>query len=388
MGFVFFLLLIVLQYAVAFFSLKEKAWTVFAGVLAYATISYDFVFIQASYYIPEALLAGFRPFNEYLLLYFLLQLTVVRRRALSFPNREDLLAAGLLLLPSGLMLLHDIADFHPGDTLRGLRMYLLPLLLPYLLYRCGVFDRIRVGRLLQGLLGLVLLAALFGLVQWLRFDGEIRQLWFYEYFNRFGANPLIYGRANYVRSGQLRATGIFDSPIAFALVLGMAVLLIASLLLQSGAGLRRRDRGWLLVAGVFLLACLPLAQTRVGFLVPAIGMLILLLERFRKLRFPGLQEASPRKAPRWGGWTSSESFCSASPPPASASTATTCSPTWMATTSPFSCSSGCWLRLRCSGSGCSFIASTAATGSKPPDASRCPCWPWPAASCMLSDSST
>lgn len=281
----FWLGLILLQYILTLFFLGTKRNTAFLAVYLYSIFSYDFVFINASYHLPERVLTFTKPYQEYLFAYFLIRYLAVLYRD-KVINGIDRGILYLLVLPSLITLIADIAiNRHPVQSFMGMRLYLLPVLLSYCLYRAGFLEKIRLKHVIGIVLTLSILSGIYGHFQRLHFDGNVQSLWFHRFFNRYSTNPVDYGWANYLRNNRLRLTSIYVSPITMSLMMAIPVLFAGTELLQRGRRLDWSRRGVLLAIFAFCLCYQWLTQTRIGLITDVIGACTILLFRVRRDTF-------------------------------------------------------------------------------------------------------
>jgi len=278
-----FLSLIILQYVLSVVWLKQQKYGCFILLQMYALFSYDYVFIHASYYLPPLLVAVLKPYTEYLICYFLFCFFVVLRRRFSFSNRTDALMLILLFLPGLLVLLCNdfTGNINPGETLKGLRLYFVPVLLPYLMYRCDILAGYKQWKITNALFCICLLLGLYGCFQRFAFTGHVRSLWFYTFFDQFAINPVAYQPSNFIRNDVLRVTSIFVSPLTYSIALAAPILLIVSIFINEAGKTLRKTKIILAVLGIFFLYCQWMSVTRIGLIIDAIGITMLVALRLR-----------------------------------------------------------------------------------------------------------
>tara|TARA_R110000868_G_scaffold82956_10_gene234163 strand:+ start:63613 stop:64773 length:1161 start_codon:yes stop_codon:yes gene_type:complete len=176
-----------------------------------------------------------KAWQEYLFL-FLIFILLVKKGGF---NKKIFSLLLLLLFLSFYGIINSIINgYGIQDSILGWRMYLLPILLPCLVYLNGGFKNIDTNffyKYLQGLLFLLILYALYQNVIFNYYDGQYviftaenfrqkgeyvlrKSLWFYDFF---GSDHMLPSWFNLVRNGKIRATSIFVSPIIFAQFLGV-----------------------------------------------------------------------------------------------------------------------------------------------------------------------
>lgn len=266
------------QYYLTAIFLKDKAYKSLFGVLLFAMVSYDWVFIEASYVLPKFVLSLTKPYFEYLLVYLLYEIWRKGQVPTLFnpPFRHLFL---LVLVPSlATLVLNDLRTYSPAfDLFYGLRLILLPIVFLFLLFKAGTFKNVESGFVLNSLIAVSILCFIAGVIQRLNYEGDVQKLWFYDFMNRFYLNPVKVGWANYVRNGTLRVTGIFVSPITQVLSLGIGILLLAAKLIFQKAPFSKRAFWTLLL--VVLLYGQWRTSTRVGLIMDVLGIAVLLGSR-------------------------------------------------------------------------------------------------------------
>ncbi len=269
--------IILLQYYLTVRHLQQRRYPELFGVVLFAMVSYDWVFIHASYLLPRTFVGFLKPYFEYLTA-FLAFMVLRRSPGLTIFNTQARQFL-LLLFPALIVIL--LNDLTPGrrlpDLLQSLRLFLLPILFLFLLFRYGAFRAVRPAFVVNSLIWVSVLVALAGSIQKLGYKGDVRDLWFFDYFKTWFPHPVLAGKANYVRNDSLRVTGIFVSPITQTIALGIGVVLLAARQIFEPMTLRKR--AW----GLFLMVALVYGQwqtsTRVGLIMDALGIAVLLGSR-------------------------------------------------------------------------------------------------------------
>lgn len=278
--------LIVLQYLLTIWALRTKRYDLFICVFIYSLFSYDYVFINASYYLPSKIVAILKPYSEYLILYFLYYLYFVRKKRISIHERFDAYLIWLILLPTAIVLVADDLLGHRmlSETLLGMRLYLVPLILAYLLYKTEVIKDCDQLKIVNTIFTLSIASGIFGFFQKAYFRGTIKDLWFYRFFTHDNYNPLNYWAANYIRNDSLRLTGYYVSPIHYSVAFCLPILIILTLFANAYHRLSNHIRLLLLSFLLFFFWYQWYSITRVGLIIDLIGMLIIV---YAKLRKPG-----------------------------------------------------------------------------------------------------
>jgi hypothetical protein len=274
------LTVILVQYTLTYLFLKEKLYSAFMALLIGSFAFYDFLYIEASYWLPNWFVSLAKLHTEYVTIYFGLRLLRRGRHVRIYEATTRHLVL-LLLVPSlAVIAINDLGYMVKRfDLLFGLRLFITPILLCYLLLHNGVFRAVRGRHILNCIIVVTVVAGLSGLIQ-KNYFYTVRDLWFFDYFNHFPKNPVLVGFANYIRNDKLRMTGFFVSPIAQALTLGVGIQLVAARLLYSGR--RLSEIAFLVVVIAFLIYCQYGTFTRVGMIMDVLGVTILLGSRILK----------------------------------------------------------------------------------------------------------
>lgn len=278
--------LILLQFLLTLYFLATKRYSAFIAVFIYSIFTHDFTFINASYYLPSWIIEAAKPYAELVTLYFGFR-WMQRLRRERYVDPIDRGAITLVIVPTLIVLLIDLViNQQLVSSLKGVRLYVLPVLLPYFMYRAGVLEKVQQRRLIYFVLTLMIVAGLYGFIQRLAFDGDVQKLWFYRFFDRFGTNPVDeYGWANYLRNNKLRVTSIFVSPITMSLMMAIPALMAITALLNSAHRMNWSQRAAFLGLLAFALFAQSLTQTRVGMIIDAIGAAAVFLMKLRKDTF-------------------------------------------------------------------------------------------------------
>tara|TARA_R110001583_G_scaffold59697_1_gene177500 strand:+ start:84011 stop:85186 length:1176 start_codon:yes stop_codon:yes gene_type:complete len=228
-----------------------------------------------------------KAWQEYLFLFLILILIVEKGSS----NKKMFFLLLLLLFLSFYGIVSSIINgFGIQDSILGWRMYLLPILIPCLIYLNGGFKNIDnqiFYKYLKGLLFFIIIYALYQNAIFKHYDGQdvifatdnFRQkgeyvlrksLWFYEYF---GSDHILPGWFNLVRDGKIRATSIFVSPIIFAQFLGV----LGSFFMAKFTYSRKKFSTAILI--VITLYGIYLTQVRAGLIFYLITFIIIYFDK-------------------------------------------------------------------------------------------------------------
>lgn len=279
----FFLLLFGFVYAFFFTSFFFRKKYIFLCILFSFIVFYDIVFIHIAPLVSPVVFYLIKSWQEYITIFLLLTL------ALSQPIRPtrfrliDTVIMSILLLLSLSGFVAALAEGNaPGDGILGWRMYLLPFVWSFLLYKTGIFEYIPSVVAKRYFIVVSLLIVFFAAWQVEMFTGDLKILWFYDYIDKL--NPIAEHTFDFIRDDQLRASGIFVSPLIYSSFLSFAMLLVINQLLLS-------ERHALVDILLVIFVCLlfygqTLSRTRIGFIVFGISFgLSFLLYRWPRLPF-------------------------------------------------------------------------------------------------------
>jgi hypothetical protein len=280
----FILMCIFLQYALSLLSIAYKRYNFFIIVYLCSIVFYDYLFINASYFLPETLLNLLKPYNEYLLVFLTFNFCLMSAQGIGFKHTNADKAVVVLLFSSlFVLLLNDFStNINFGDTVNGLRMYLVPVFVPYLMYKANWFDKINFSTFLYGLFSISIVIVIYGTIQKNNFNGDLKSLWFYGFFSTFPENPVEVGFYNYIRNDVLRTTSFFVSPIIYSISVAIPAVYAVGALITKSSLIRK----WFLILVILTsLYGLVIAETRVGLIILIIGAGILIVPRVLKKKY-------------------------------------------------------------------------------------------------------
>lgn len=271
------LLLAFIIFTLMMLGLVYKQYTVLVCSYICFVVFYDWIFIQIN-------LEGASLFSLLLQLsqeiIILLILAVSLFRALQQDrlviNREDKKFLEFIILP---MVLSSTMSLINGDgignIIAGLRLYFIPLIIPYILYRNGFLSNIIISRVVYTLVVLSLICLIYGIFQVNDFSGDLSELWFYKNSQvSFVENTIDSASFNFIRDGDLRATGPFVSSIILTTL--FAVVAIITLF--------NTPKVIGIPAFLILLYGINSTHTRVGFIVVGLSICIYLFDRFKYIK--------------------------------------------------------------------------------------------------------
>jgi len=272
------------QYIVSLYAIINKKFNLFAAVYLASLFFYDWLFINAYYFLPPLLLAVLKPYNEYLFLILLFRFIVstVQHKKSKNALADSIILA--LIVPSFIVLCaNDLSrNLNLSDTISGIRIYLLPILTPYLMYKAKWFNSLNTKKILSFLFTISIISVIYGFFQRQGFNGSVRSLWFYNFFNQYTENLVEIGPYNFIRNDVLRTTSFFVSPIIFSISLAIPTIYVLELLISKN---KLFSRKYLLFVLVILCYGLLICETRVGIIVSIISIAIHLVPKFFKFKY-------------------------------------------------------------------------------------------------------
>lgn len=286
-------------YAVLFFCLINLGYLSFFLGIAYKKISlcvtaylcvacfYDYIFINASYYLPQSFVALTKPISEYFLLCLIIYgiFKIIRKKGFQL-NVYTKRVISLLLVPSLIVLFSaDIIHGNEvGDIIQGLRFFIIPIIIPWLMARYNLFDQVSYKNVGYTIVFLAVTSVVYGIYQKYTFNGNIETLWFYDFFNKMDENPVEIGSFNFIRDDKIRVTSWYVSPIIYSLSLAIAfVYIISKLFLKR---LTAASYLFYTLVSIFFLFGIFESQTRIGLFVAMLSLMVLLLRRTFRFSIP------------------------------------------------------------------------------------------------------
>jgi|GEM_PF-3260790 len=279
---VIILFCIVIQYFILIFSVYARNYPLLAVLYITHNFFYDFLFINASYVLPETLVNVLKPLNEYFFIYLLfLLLGSIRKSANLKLTKVDKLTLYYFILPSIIFLLMFIGDTidEPSQTVQGLRTYLLPIAIPYLMYKLNFFKGVKPKTVTNSIIYLSLIAVTFGIYQRNTFNGHVESLWFADFFKKMKEDPVASAPFDFIRNDVLRTTSFFVSPIIYSIEIAISVLLLMGNIYKQKNILLKLLFSIIML---YLIYGLVIAETRVGLVVCLIGVSVMLISKFFK----------------------------------------------------------------------------------------------------------
>lgn len=216
---------------------------------------YDWILIHLSYTLPSNIVLLLKSLQEILasLVCICICYNVYISNKLPI-NKIDKIALLFLFIS-----IVGIANsFTSGNDIKsiiqGLRLYITPVLIPFLFYKYGLFKQISLRYLNAYIKILICVLLCFSIIQVYSYNGDLSSLWFYNFYNSEPNNPIDFASYNFVRDGNLRATAFFVSSIHLAIAFAFLCMYCFTMKLRGYFF-------WCILA----LIGIELTQTRMGY---------------------------------------------------------------------------------------------------------------------------
>lgn len=253
------LLIAFVLFCLLMISLTLKHYTLFVISYIYYVFLYDWLFISIKIYNPS-FLGVLLQMSQEIVFVLVLLLGIVRISSVGkfVLAQKDVFFVLCIIIPA---LFSIIISLKNGDgvsnIITGVRLYFLPIIIPYVLYRMNILSHVKIRYIVHSLSFVAICCMLFGYIQVSNFHGSLSELWFYR-----GSDIDAIEKAsfNFIRDGELRATSFFVSSIMMTSLL--AVICVICAFCQKN--ISRVLTVFCCIYGVYL------SRTRVGFLVIAL----------------------------------------------------------------------------------------------------------------------
>lgn len=279
------LICIVFQYIFIIYCIIFKNYNLVVASYIIHNFFYDYVFINASYYLPSLILNVLKPFNEYFFL-FLLFGSVIKlfKTGLFKFTKLDKVTIKFFILPSILIFAyHNLLDVkNISNTIQGVRTYIIPVIIPYLLFRRGWLVKINFAFICYTIITLSIIAVLFGIYQKFTFRGDIKSLWFAEFFAKMNDDPVGNAPFDFIRNEVLRTTSFFVSPIIYSFVVATAIIVSVCMFFSK---IVKFSKIILSIIIILLFYGLIISETRVGLINFFIGIILIYYGSFSKKKY-------------------------------------------------------------------------------------------------------
>lgn len=213
MGLIYILAYLLLFLSIFVSFIKKNSTYFVVSFIVYQCL-YDWIIINLSYFLSNNIVLILKSLQEILLslLCFLFLYRIIQRPRIRLEKIDFVLIFYLLIFVIGLLV-----SFSKGQSvsniIQGIRLYVSPIVTPYLLYKYKLFDGLKVDLLNRCFVFLLGFLLMYSVVQVYSFDGNLSHLWFYRFYDDLLVNPIDTASFNYIREGDLRATAVFVSSI-------------------------------------------------------------------------------------------------------------------------------------------------------------------------------
>lgn len=213
MGLIYLLAYLLLFLSIFIFFIKRNSTCFVISFILYQCF-YDWIIIHLSYFLPSGIVLILKSLQEILLslLCFLFIYRLALHPKIKLGKIDFILFIYLFIFIIGLLV-----SFSKGQSIssiiQGVRLYVSPIITPYLLYKYKLFDGLKIDLLNKCFVFLLCFLLMYSVIQVYSFDGNLSHLWFYRFYDDLLVNPIDSASFNYVREGDLRATAVFVSSI-------------------------------------------------------------------------------------------------------------------------------------------------------------------------------
>jgi len=263
---------ICIYYLLLGYTLIKNKCTLFICLITFIILFYDFVFINISFVVGTHLLFILKSWMEY---GFIALLILIFNRVFASDFKFEINNEVIIfMILTGFSILGFVTGIVNGDAVSkiglGWRSYLLPMFLFNGLVWLGFFKEFNFKLYNRFLIGLFFLISISTFHQYITFNKELSELWFYGYFEKGLDTSLDLSPYNYMREGSLRSTGIFVSPLVNSMIFSFfSMLMIGNVFFT----LRIEKRLFYIVLLGMSLVGLYLTNTRIGFILLFVGVL-------------------------------------------------------------------------------------------------------------------
>lgn len=244
------------------YALFNKLNTVFTISYILYTCLYDWILINLSYSFPAGLLLVLKSIQEVMIVAII---TVFMARIAKCGkiriNIVDNLILGIILITVISIFISLVKGDGISTIIQGLRLYFIPILIPYTLYKYKCFDNLNIRTLVWFIVILSSFLVIHSFWQVFTFNGDLRSLWFYDFYNSAEKNPIDTAAYNFIRDNRLRATSIFVSSITLSVAFYVFFIIFVT----------TKIRLWKLWTILSVIG-IELSQTRVGYFLIIISL--------------------------------------------------------------------------------------------------------------------
>lgn len=233
---------------------------------------YDWLLINLSYYLPPSFVTLLKCVQEILvvLISVVFICRIIQKHKFKY-NKIDKIVFGFVFLCIIGVLMSLISGDDISNIITGMRLYIIPILIPYFFYKYGIFNGINYTYIDSFFKVLILALIIYSLIQILTFDGDLSKLWFYKFYDSLKENPVDKASFNFIRNDRLRATAFFVSSIHMSVISYMISMYF----------IIRHKKYWLLWTCISIFG-IELSSTRIGYLLLLLSIGIFINEKYLK----------------------------------------------------------------------------------------------------------
>ncbi len=235
-----------------------------SNIIVILLIMYDWIFIHIAYSLPSNITFILKSFGEILL--FILTFLLIGRLGYNKNRTQNIDYIFFLFIIVPFLISLASGGSLSNMALSGYKDFFFPYILSYLLFKC---KYINFNYKILSYITVIISSS--AIIQIVLYDGNLSSLWFYNSFERFDENPVDTGFYNYLKEDTLRATSIFVTPIDLSITSGLLTIYHLSQII-----IKRNNRIIQFMLMIYAFMGLWLSQTRVGFAIVAIGIVVLI----------------------------------------------------------------------------------------------------------------
>lgn len=252
------------------YALCNKLNTIFTISYILYICLYDWILINLSYSLPAQLLLGLKSVQEIVVVAIATVFLV--RIAHSGKIRVNVID-NLILGITFITVISIFTSLLKGDgiseIIQGLRLYFIPILIPYALFKYRCFENVNITTLTRFFAVLTVCLLIHSAWQVFTFNGDLKSIWFYDFYNTGEKNPIETATYNFIRDDELRATSVFVTSITLSVIFYVfSIIFVVT-----------KIRFWQLWTILSIIG-IELSQTRVGYFLLVISLGIYLQKKF------------------------------------------------------------------------------------------------------------
>lgn len=273
MSLIFLIIYFVLFFFIGYTFIKKYNSYFIVSFLSFLSL-YDWLLINLSYYLSPSILTILKSVQEILvmLIFIVFLCRIIQKHTVRHDKIDRIILGYVLLFVTGLAI-SFVSGNEISNIITGMRLYIIPILIPYFFYKYGMFNNINYNILDKFFKIFIILLITYSIVQIVTFDGDLSKLWFYKFYDKMKDNPIDKSSFNYIRNERLRATSIFVSSIQMSIISYMLAMYF----------IIRHRKDWL-VWTILSIIGIELSSTRIGYFLLLMSAGVYINERYLKKR--------------------------------------------------------------------------------------------------------